>query len=77
MKTNYTIALGFSYRQQKAVCEFNGFFFARYAKGDHEIWTNSVGVQIVLVRNGKGTTFVSIARKNKFTFYDARGRKVY
>ena len=76
-KTIYTIALNFNYRQQAKVCEFNGFHLARYGKGDHEIWENSQGVQIVLVRNAKGTTFASIARQNKFVFVDNKGKKVY
>ena len=76
-KTIYTIALGFSSRQQKKVCEFNGFYFAREGKGSHEIWSNSFGVQIVLPKTCKGATFASICREHKFVFVDSRGRKVY
>lgn len=49
-KTIYTIALGFSYRQRKAVLKFNGYKFIRQGKGDHELWSNGV-VDIVIMQS--------------------------
>ena len=62
-KTIYTIALGFSYRQRKSVLKFNGYKFIRQGKGDHELWSNGV-VDIVIMQNDKGCSFVDICRKN-------------
>lgn len=76
-KTIYTVALSFNHRQQVRVCEYNGFFLSRDGKGSHEIWRNSTGIEISMPVNCKGTTFADIARKHKFVFVDARGKKVY
>ena len=75
-KTIYTIALGFNYRQRKAVLKFNGYNFVRFGKGDHELWSNGV-VDIVIMQNDKGCSFVDFCRKNKIVFTDEKGRKVY
>ena len=75
-KTIYTIALGFNYRQRKAVLKFNGYEFVRQGKGDHELWSNGV-VDIVIMQNDKGCSFVDFCRKNKIAFTDEKGRKVY
>ena len=75
-KTIYTIALGFNYRQRKAVLKFNGYNFVRQGKGDHELWSNGV-VDIVIMQNDKGCSFVDFCRKNKIVFTDEKGRKVY
>ena len=75
-KTIYTIALGFNYRQRKSVLKFNGYNFVRQGKGDHELWSNGV-VDIVIMQNDKGCSFVDFCRKNKIVFTDEKGRKVY
>ena len=75
-KTIYTIALGFNYRQRKSVLKFNGYKFIRQGKGDHELWSNGV-VDIVIMQNDKGCSFVDFCRKNKIVFTDEKGRKVY
>lgn len=75
-KTIYTIALGFNYRQRKAVLEFNGYKFLRQGKGDHEIWTNGK-IEISIIQNDKGCSFVDFCRKKKLVFHDAKGCKVY
>ena len=75
-KTIYTIALGFNYRQRKLVLQFNGYKFLRQGKGDHEIWSNGK-IEITIMQNDKGCSFVDFCRKNKIAFHDAKGRKVY
>ena len=75
-KTIYTIALGFNYRQRKSVLKFNGYKFIRQGKGDHELWSNGI-VDIVIMQNDKGCSFVDFCRKNKIVFTDEKGRKVY